>query len=103
MTTLTLPVHTPEAEVERLGEALFILSDKLRSSGFFNSDSNHAAYERVVASFQATRTALAEVEILRGALRAVCETQWDMGQAEAALIAARTLARAALSRTREDK
>lgn len=40
-------------KVELLGEALFALSDKLRASGFLNDDGNRAAYEKVVAAFQA--------------------------------------------------
>lgn len=44
----------PDGEaVERLGEALHFLSDKLRSSGFLDRDEHHAAYERVVVEFRA--------------------------------------------------
>ncbi len=47
------PAATDAEAVERLGEALFALSDKLRQqSGFFEDEGNHAAYERVVAAFQ---------------------------------------------------
>jgi hypothetical protein len=39
--------------VERLGEALFVLSDRLRASGVLSaSDPVHQAYEGVVAAFQ---------------------------------------------------
>lgn len=50
------PVTKPDekgAGDEQLGEALFFLSDKLRASGFLNDDANHAAYEKVVAVFNA--------------------------------------------------
>lgn len=39
--------------IELLGEALFALSDKLRASHFIEEPANHAAYEKVVAAFQA--------------------------------------------------
>lgn len=39
--------------IEQLGEALFLLSDRLRSSHFLEDQVNHAAYEKVVAAFQA--------------------------------------------------
>ena len=43
-----------DALVERLGEALFVLSDRLRASGIISaSDAVHDAYEAVVAAFQA--------------------------------------------------
>lgn len=41
-----------EGGEERLGEAMFILSDRLRASGFLDDAANHAAYEKVVAAFQ---------------------------------------------------
>lgn len=37
---------------EGLGEALFALSDRLRSTGWLELPDNHAAYEKVVAAFQ---------------------------------------------------
>lgn len=39
-------------EVEALGEALFKLSDRLRSSHWIEDPENHAAYEAVVRAFQ---------------------------------------------------
>lgn len=47
---------TPPVEGEReeaLGEALFKLSARLKSSGFFDDAENHAVYERVVSAFNA--------------------------------------------------
>jgi hypothetical protein len=43
-----------DRDIERLGEALFNLSDKMRASGILSaSDAVHEAYERVVAEFTA--------------------------------------------------
>jgi hypothetical protein len=49
-----LPEGQPSDDaVERLGEALFVLSDRLRASGVLSaSDPVHQAYEGVVAAFQ---------------------------------------------------
>lgn len=38
---------------ETLGEALFVLSDRLRADGFLGRLDHHAVYERVVAAFNA--------------------------------------------------
>ena len=51
---LASPLSRGAEEVEALGEALFALSDRLRISGFLEKDTNHEAYERVVAAFQAS-------------------------------------------------
>lgn len=45
----------PILETEALGAALFALSDRMRASGFYSNGDNHAAYERVVAAFEALR------------------------------------------------
>lgn len=42
-----------EVDCEGLGDALGVLSHRLRMSGFLTSEANHAAYEKVVAEFQA--------------------------------------------------
>jgi hypothetical protein len=48
------PQTVGEVGLERLGEALFIFSDRLREhSGFFEEKRNHDAYEAVVAAYQA--------------------------------------------------
>lgn len=52
MTNQTHPQEVPEL-VERLGETLFVLSGKLKDSGFLNNSEHHAIYEKVVAAFQA--------------------------------------------------
>ena len=44
---------TTSISVERLGEALFRLSNRLRVSRFVEDQDNHLAYEAVVAAFQA--------------------------------------------------
>lgn len=49
-----------ENDIEALADALFSLSDRLRVSGFLKDDANHAAYEKVVASFTALRSTTAE-------------------------------------------
>jgi hypothetical protein len=47
------PGQPSDDAVERLGEALFVLSDRLRASGVLSaSDPVHQAYEGVVAAFQ---------------------------------------------------
>lgn len=43
--------------VERLGEALFAMSDSLRRSHWIERPENHAIYEKVVAAFQALPSA----------------------------------------------
>jgi hypothetical protein len=51
---------------ERLGEALFVLSDRLRASGVLSaSDQVHEAYERVVAEFKALSEATHLEEVVR--------------------------------------
>jgi hypothetical protein len=52
MTAMTDP-NQMAAKTEILGDALFVLSDKLRKSGFLENNENHAAYERVVKAFTA--------------------------------------------------
>jgi predicted RNA-binding Zn-ribbon protein involved in translation (DUF1610 family) len=84
--------------VERLGEALFVLSDRLRASGVLSaSDPVHQAYEGVVAAFQplaamqSTDTE-AVIELLReGAL--------DMGTQER--LRSKDRAEAALAKLKE--
>lgn len=50
---LNLP-RPPAADAgEVLGEALFVLSDRLRADGFLDRKDHHAIYERVVAAFNA--------------------------------------------------
>lgn len=41
-----------------MGEALFALSDRLRTSGFLISDFNHASHERVVKAWGALTAAI---------------------------------------------
>lgn len=48
----------PDDLVEAMGEALFALSDRLRTSGFLISDFNHASYERVVKALGALTAAI---------------------------------------------
>lgn len=56
LAALEAPPLDGATSTERLGEALFILSDKLRQqSSFFEEKANHDAYERVVAAFQALK------------------------------------------------
>lgn len=56
------PSAVPDEVVEAMGEALFALSDRLRSSGFLISDFNHASYERVVKAWGALTAAIAQVK-----------------------------------------
>lgn len=48
-------LHSDEWDgaVERLGEALFVMSASLRESHWIEHPDNHAIYEKVVAAFQA--------------------------------------------------
>jgi hypothetical protein len=51
-------------DVEALGEALFMLSDKLRASGILSaSDAVHDAYENVVKAFQAIATIAPQLDV----------------------------------------
>ncbi len=47
-----------EVEIEKMGEALFALSDKLAQSGFLDNPDHHAVYERTVNSWDAILRAL---------------------------------------------
>lgn len=61
----------PATRGGELGEALFALSDRLRSSGFLDDDANHQAYEKVVAAFNAPDKAGEEArELLAAELEA---------------------------------
>lgn len=53
-TTQKARVAKLEAADERVREAMFILSDRLRASGALNNDAVHAAYESVVAALSPT-------------------------------------------------
>ncbi len=41
-----------EAQLDKLGEALYLMSGPLRASGFLDNDENHRLYENVVAAYR---------------------------------------------------
>lgn len=56
------PQVEPTAEIERHGETLFLLSDRLRASGIISASNKvHEAYEEVVQSWDALTAALQSV------------------------------------------
>jgi hypothetical protein len=66
--------------VEHLGEALFVLSDRLRASGVLSSsDQVHDAYERVVAEFKAIEATHLE-EVVRPDARVIEALENLLGQ-----------------------
>lgn len=52
--------------VESLGDRLFNLSAKLNETGFLKDDANHAAYEKVVAAFNALSAIKGDINVLPG-------------------------------------
>jgi hypothetical protein len=57
-------MNKPEL-VEQMGEALFNLSDSLRSSGFLNQADHHARYENVVSAWQGLTAAIEALGVER--------------------------------------